>query len=739
MPAMLDDPTAPAIYRTSGDPPYPTPASGLPSSFSARHITLRDQSVGTLIPFASSSPVPAGLLARLAAILNSEIEGGNTYPMITTMDDSKFAQYWFANFAAVMVQGALDLGAGNEGVYGQLAAMERLGEDWTKTCLGTYYIKPNYPGRSSHVCNAGFLVSENTRGKGVGRSMGETYIGWAPMLVWFEPQLSPSAASASPFTPQTLDQSRGYKYSIFNLVYETNTASLRIWDALSFQRVGRVKGAAALRSYPDRLVDAIVYGRDLSVDEEAYKPPTQGIVTEADRTRKWWARLSFYLKTKTYPADADASEQEKMRRCAARQYWAAAEDGRPEGRIMVRCKKGDKEFVWHEERQKDVARTVHEQEHININAVCDAVGKKYRWPRIKETVQAVVRSCEVCNAKGGAKRRFIRKQGPRKRVKTMYPRADLDDTAGTRVPMRIEMPGVYPGFDTDPNPWASCDRFRSTAEEETENLQAKAKDLPPIFLPMPTRSSERVRQQLRSAQPAGFRAAPGPRALPGPRATPRLSGGGRLALPGAKPHESVPISRSASSSSVVTPGPSCRIDTPGPQLFSNADAVIPDEIQLPDEYFDIDMLTVEDGNGMGALKSEASMPTPMSMASPMVAYRGMEEGEAQDVDFEDLFGSDVGDEVQGEDAAAMQVQDGWCAIDENDEQYSDDDDGDALEDLLAAAMEDGEGDVAIEADGAQNTVGEKRQGNDATMGARQSRGMVEDFESDAVDDEMACG
>lgn len=56
---------------------------------------------------------------------------------------------------------------------------------------------------------------------------------------------------------------QGYVYSIFNLVYDTNVASLRIWDGLGFERIGRVKGAGRLRSYPDRYVDAIIYGRVL--------------------------------------------------------------------------------------------------------------------------------------------------------------------------------------------------------------------------------------------------------------------------------------------------------------------------------------------------------------------------------------------------------------------------------------------------------------------------------------------
>ncbi len=55
--------------------------------------------------------------------------------------------------------------------------------NWEKTCLGSFYIKPNYPGRSSHVCNGGFLVTDAARNRGVGRLMGEGYLEWAPKLV----------------------------------------------------------------------------------------------------------------------------------------------------------------------------------------------------------------------------------------------------------------------------------------------------------------------------------------------------------------------------------------------------------------------------------------------------------------------------------------------------------------------------------------------------------------------------
>ena len=65
----------------------------------------------------------------------------------------------------------------------ELWELEQMGEDWRRVCLGTFYIKPNYPGRSSHVCNGGFIVTDAARNRGVGRLMGERYLEWAPKLV----------------------------------------------------------------------------------------------------------------------------------------------------------------------------------------------------------------------------------------------------------------------------------------------------------------------------------------------------------------------------------------------------------------------------------------------------------------------------------------------------------------------------------------------------------------------------
>lgn len=207
---MLDDPTAPAIYRVSGPEPYPMPFGPLPPEITVRQVTLRDRvTIATLIPFSSPNQVPPKLTAYLCELLNREIEKGDTYPMMDPMPLSSFGPYWFSNFGAAMIMGDLQS-------LEEVAQMEERGADWSRECLGSFYVKPNYPGRSSHVCNGGFLVGEAARNRGVGRLMGECYLEWAPKL--------------------------GYAYSVFNLVYETNVASLRIWDALGFKRIGRVKG-----------------------------------------------------------------------------------------------------------------------------------------------------------------------------------------------------------------------------------------------------------------------------------------------------------------------------------------------------------------------------------------------------------------------------------------------------------------------------------------------------------------
>lgn len=190
---MLDDPTAPPLTRVSGPLPYPVPGTPyLPPSIVPRQVTLRDRvTIATLLPFSSPLQVPPSLLAYLSDQLNREIEKGDTYPMVDALPVEAFGRYWFQGFGAVMVLGEVGgieelVGGGGSGRGAGQGAQGANGVDWSRVCLGSFYVKPNYPGRSSHVCNGGFLVTDAARNKGVGRLMGEGYLEWAPRLVSWE-------------------------------------------------------------------------------------------------------------------------------------------------------------------------------------------------------------------------------------------------------------------------------------------------------------------------------------------------------------------------------------------------------------------------------------------------------------------------------------------------------------------------------------------------------------------------
>ncbi|KAA6408904.1 MAG: histone acetyltransferase Spt10 [Lasallia pustulata] len=265
--------------------------------------------------------------------------------MIALMTLASFGPYWFQNFGAVML-------------LGELEGIDELqeGTDWEKVCLGSFYVKPNYPGRSSHVCNGGFLVTDAARNRGVGRLMGEGYLEWAPKL--------------------------GYTYSVFNLVYETNLASCRIWDALGFKRIGRVKGCGALRSHPNDLIDAIIYGRDLGPDGEDF-------VSE-----ERFDKIRFYLKHGKYPAGADRAEKSRLRSAATHYKLlpASGEEGEGGEKLMLK----DKEVVADPQRQYEIARVVHMQQHGGINKTTATIAEQFHWVRIKETVSLVIKNCPDC-------------------------------------------------------------------------------------------------------------------------------------------------------------------------------------------------------------------------------------------------------------------------------------------------------------------------------------------------------
>ena len=102
--------------------------------------------------------------------------------------------------------------------------------------LGTYYLKTNQPGLGAHVCNAGYMVAGQARGRGVGRAMAE----------------------------HSLEEARrlGYRAMQYNFVASTNEGAIRLWKRLGFDVVGTLPGA--FRHEGQGYVDALVMYRHLS-------------------------------------------------------------------------------------------------------------------------------------------------------------------------------------------------------------------------------------------------------------------------------------------------------------------------------------------------------------------------------------------------------------------------------------------------------------------------------------------
>lgn len=179
----------------------------------------------TLFPTYDADEVPEELLSLAHDEFNYCVEEGKTYPHNNLFDYAGFLAYTYEGMTAFLLRGNHSSG---------LPTLSR--EEYKNIYLGHFYVKPNYIGRCSHVCNAGFIVAHEQRGLGLGIEMGKEYLKLAPKL--------------------------GYAYSVFNLVFETNVASVRIWEKLGFEKIGYVKNVAVLKG-EDRLVGAYIFGKDL--------------------------------------------------------------------------------------------------------------------------------------------------------------------------------------------------------------------------------------------------------------------------------------------------------------------------------------------------------------------------------------------------------------------------------------------------------------------------------------------
>ncbi|KAL2316005.1 N-acetyltransferase aca1 [Schizosaccharomyces pombe] len=176
------------------------------------------------------------LLSTLTYFINYEIEMGQTYPIDIKMTRNEAEDFFFKFCTVICVP--------VESETSPAPDLATASIDWKTSLLGAFYIKPNYPGRCSHICNGGFLVSPSHRSKGIGRNLANAYLYFAPRI--------------------------GYKSSVFNLVFATNIKSIRLWERLNFTRAGIIKDAGRLKGH-EGYVDAYIYQYHFPSLEDALK------------------------------------------------------------------------------------------------------------------------------------------------------------------------------------------------------------------------------------------------------------------------------------------------------------------------------------------------------------------------------------------------------------------------------------------------------------------------------------
>jgi hypothetical protein len=154
---------------------------------------------------------------------------------------------------------------------------------------------------------------------------------------------------------------------------------MRIWDALGFKRIGRVPGCGNLKSHPDTLIDAIIFGRDLNGEAEDYL------------SEERFDKIRYYLKTGMYPNGSDRAEKSRLRSAGAH-YRLVTNPDSSEEKLMLK----DKEVISDPQKQYEIAHKTHSLAHAGINKTTASIADKYHWIRIKETVSQAIRNCVEC-------------------------------------------------------------------------------------------------------------------------------------------------------------------------------------------------------------------------------------------------------------------------------------------------------------------------------------------------------
>lgn len=352
------------------------------TSLQPHTLLLRDgETIATLYPIvAHPYLLPKGLLSFLLDEFNMEIEKGESFPYYETISMEEFEDIWFSKngHICVMVLGEipeLDYSEDNdltdlENNYGTDIETTRnttqykkrkehrnlnLNIQWEKQCLGIFSLHAAYPGRSSHVATGTFLVNAGIRGKGIGKTLVETFVEWAQKI--------------------------GFTSCCFPLVYGTNVGIRRILETLNFKKIGRLPESAILKGF-DVPVDSFIYGKEFT-----HITKSMSLLKNAEKSTEIakYERLKYYLETGKYPSKCDRNEKARLR-VTAKTHSVL------NGKLMTR----GKEVIYDLERQQQIVMEMHMVDHLGINRLTTKIVERYHWKGIKQTVTEVIQHCPKC-------------------------------------------------------------------------------------------------------------------------------------------------------------------------------------------------------------------------------------------------------------------------------------------------------------------------------------------------------
>ncbi|KGJ90163.1 GNAT family N-acetyltransferase [Colwellia psychrerythraea] len=101
--------------------------------------------------------------------------------------------------------------------------------------LGSYYIKPNSSGPSSHISNCGYMVNPESRGQGIARKLC--------------------------LHSQEIALGLGYTAMQFNSVVATNEIAIHLWKKLGYKVIGTIPDAYNHKQFG--LVDSFIMHKQL--------------------------------------------------------------------------------------------------------------------------------------------------------------------------------------------------------------------------------------------------------------------------------------------------------------------------------------------------------------------------------------------------------------------------------------------------------------------------------------------